>query len=86
MPIEVRKPTDREREEAGNWPIWEKEPSTFDWHYDRKETCLLLEGKVTVEAEGQAVSFGEGDLVMFPQGLSCVWKISETVKKHYKFG
>ncbi len=70
-----------------SWPIWGKEVSKFDWHYDDKETCYLLKGKVTVTAkDGQSVNFGAGDLVVFPKGLSCVWDIREAVKKHYKFG
>ena len=31
-----------------NWPIWTCDDSSFDWTYDDKETCLLLEGEVTV--------------------------------------
>lgn len=27
-----------------DWPIWEKEISTFHWTYDAAETCYLLEG------------------------------------------
>lgn len=88
--IEVRRPGEEEVAEKGirSWPIWEKEASTFDWHYDQPETCLLLEGKVKVTPQGggQAVEFGAGDLVSFPQGLSCVWEISEAVRKHYRFG
>ena len=32
-------------EELGikNWPIWSCEESSFEWTYDDKETCLLLE-------------------------------------------
>jgi uncharacterized cupin superfamily protein len=69
-----------------SWPIWEKEPSTFDWHYDESETCYILEGKVTVKAGGKEVTFGKGDLVVFPQGLSCNWTIHEKIKKYYRFG
>jgi uncharacterized cupin superfamily protein len=70
-----------------SWPIWEKEISTFDWHYDQKETCYILEGKVTVEPrDGVPVEFGPGDLVTFPKGMDCVWKISVPVRKHYTFG
>jgi uncharacterized cupin superfamily protein len=70
-----------------SWPIWEKEVSTFDWHYDEPETCYILEGKVTVEPKnGEPVEFGPGDMVTFPQGLDCVWKVSKPVRKHYKFG
>ena len=88
MPITVRKPTEEEIAKLGvkSWPIWECEPSSFDWHYDSKETCLVLEGQVTVEGGGQKVSFGPGDLVVFPQGLDCKWIVAKAVRKHYRFG
>ncbi|MFC1744755.1 cupin domain-containing protein [Candidatus Riflebacteria bacterium] len=88
MNIEVRKPKKGELEELGilTWPTWSCEPSTFDWTYSDRETCYLIEGKVTVETEGESVSFAAGDIVVFPKGLACVWKVSEGVKKHYNFG
>jgi len=90
MPIEVTKnPSDDTINQLGcrSWPTWEKEPSTFPWHYGEKETCLILEGKVTVTPNGgEPVTFGQGDLVVFPQGMSCTWNVQETVRKHYKFG
>ena len=70
-----------------SWPIWEKEESEFPWHYDAKETCYLLEGEVSVTPEdGEPVDFGAGDLVVFPQGMSCTWTIRKAVRKHYRFG
>ena len=84
--IQVTKPTPEQIEQMTGWPIWACQPSKFDWHYDQKETCYILEGKVTVTAAGQSVSFGPGDLVVFAQGLDCVWDVAERVKKHYKFG
>ena len=69
-----------------SWPIWTKEPSSFDWHYDEKEACYFLEGEVTVTTPSGTVSFGKGDFVTFPQGLSCTWKVKKAVRKHYKFG
>lgn len=69
------------------WPIWEKEVSEFPWHYDEAEICYLLEGDVTVTPEGgKRVRFGKDDLVTFPKGMSCTWKIHQPVRKHYKFG
>ncbi len=88
MKIKVEKLTDEQIEKRGikSWPIWEKEVSRFDWYYDSIEECLLLEGKVVVEtADGEKVEFEKGDFVTFPKGLSCVWDIKETVKKHYNF-
>lgn len=69
-----------------SWPIWTKEASTFPWTYDASETCYLLEGEVTVIPEkGTPVSFGKGNLVTFPAGMSCTWEIHAAVKKHYSF-
>ena len=28
--------------------IWNCDESSFDWTYDNKKTCLLIEGEVTV--------------------------------------
>ncbi|MBI3575089.1 MAG: cupin domain-containing protein [Gammaproteobacteria bacterium] len=70
-----------------DWPIWNKEPSTFPWTYDQKETCYLLEGEAVVTPDGgEPVTIVEGDLVMFPAGMSCTWEIRRPVSKHYRFG
>ena len=69
-----------------DWPIWQKEVSTFPWTYDREETCYFLDGDVIVTPEGgDAVHMGRGDLVTFPKGMKCTWQILEDVKKHYNF-
>ena len=69
-----------------NWPIWNKEISRFDWHYDDIEECLFLEGDVVVKTkDGNSSSFGKGDFVTFPKGLSCMWDIKSPVRKHYNF-
>ena len=88
MEIKVEKPNQDELKKRGvsSWPIWEKEISRFDWHYDSIEECFLLAGNVTVETkEGKKVTFGKGDFVTFPRGLTCVWDIKEPVRKHYNF-
>ncbi len=70
-----------------NWPIWTCEPSTFPWTYSDKETCLILEGEVTVTPYGgKPVRLGVGDLVIFPKGMSCTWEVHKAIKKHYRFG
>ena len=85
MKITVKKATETEKKEMSTKPIWECGVSEFDWHYDSEETCLLLEGEVTVSYGDESVSFGAGDYVVFPKGLSCVWKVTKPVKKHYIF-
>ena len=88
MNIQVEKPAQDKLKDMGvlSWPIWTKEPSNFDWHYDEREVCYFLEGEVTVKTPTEAVSFGKGDLVTFPGGLSCAWQVKKGVRKHYKFG
>ncbi len=86
--VSVTQPSDEQLDEMGikDWPIWTCEPSKFDWHYDQQETCYLLAGKVTVTTGDEQASFGPGDMVVFPEGLDCVWEVAEPVRKHYKFG
>lgn len=88
--IHVKKnPAEQRLQELGvrSWAIWTKEISSFPWHYDEQETCYFLEGRVVVTPEnGEAVQIGKGDLVTFPEGMDCVWKIKEPVRKHYLFG
>ncbi len=84
-----RDPSEDRLAELGvrQWPIWTKEPSEFPWSYDSSETCYFLEGDVTVTPDGgAAVTVGRGDLVTFPAGMSCTWKIRCAVRKHYTFG
>ena len=70
-----------------NWSIPTKEVSEFSWSYDEAETCYFLADDVVVTLNsGKPVTMGQGDLVTFPVGMSCTWKINSTVKKHYKFG
>ena len=85
MEIIIKKPAEIEKTKMQAMPIWECGVSEFDWHYDSEETCLLIEGEVEVKYDAGSVSFGAGDMVTFPKGLSCVWKVTKPVKKHYVF-
>lgn len=88
MKIEVKKLSNEELEKlnVSSWPIWTKEESEFDWYYDDKESCFILEGEVEIKTDNGVVRFKKGDFVVFPKGLKCIWKIKKAVKKHYKFG
>jgi uncharacterized cupin superfamily protein len=85
MDILVKKPTDREIAAMKSKPVWTCGVSEFDWHYDSEETCLIIEGEVTVRYGSNSVSFAAGDYVVFPEGLSCVWQVKKPVRKHYFF-
>ncbi len=89
MEIKVQKLSEEEiaRQGIRKWPIWQKEPSRFDWSYDSQEQCLFLEGDVVVHMPGgQQVKIQAGDFVTFPEGLKCTWEVRKQVKKHYQFG
>jgi uncharacterized cupin superfamily protein len=67
------------------WPIWTSEISNFPWYYDSEEICYILEGEIVVTPEeGEPVEIGVGNLVTFPQGLSCTWDVRAPVRKHYQ--
>lgn len=69
-----------------DWPIWKKEASKFDWHYDQQETCYIIRGEFTVTPEGgEPQSFKRGDLITFPEGMKCTWEITKDVEKHYDY-
>lgn len=87
MKIKIEKVDDKTLKKMGvrSWPIWECEPSTFDWHYDEDETCYILEGDITVRTSEEEIKIGPGDFVTFPKGLNCKWKVKKAVRKHYTF-
>ncbi len=87
--IKVEKATPERLAELGtdSWSPWSCGVETFDWRYSDRETAHVLEGKVKVVTEhGQEVTFGAGDIVVFPAGLSCTWTVIEPIKKVFSFG
>jgi hypothetical protein len=89
MEIKIDKNPSKEKLDrlgVDGWPIWEKEASEFPWHYSSAETCYILEGHVIVTPDGgEPVEIEAGDLVTFPSGMSCCWKITKDIRKHYNF-
>ncbi len=87
-PVKVQVATPQRLKELGveGWDVWECGVSEFDWYYDEQETCYLLEGEVEVETPDGLVLFGAGNIVVFPKGLRCRWKVSRPVRKRYLFG
>ena len=72
---------------VSEWPTWSKEVSVFPWYFDEPEVAYVLEGEVVITPEtGDPVAFGKGDLVSFPEGLSCTWDVRQPLHKHYQLG
>ena len=68
-----------------SWPIWECQPSTFNWEYSEEEHCYIIEGDVTVIENGNIIHIKKGDYVIFPKGLKCNWEVHKAIKKYYIF-
>lgn len=83
----IEKLTDEQLKERKifSWPVWEKEPSEFDWFYDSQEQCYFLEGDVVVKTDSGDFHVQKGDFVTFKQGLKCKWNVIKKVRKHYNF-
>lgn len=87
MEIKVEKPTEKQLKELKieSWSPWTCKPTTFPWEYSSEEIAYVKEGKVTVTTDEGEVTIQKGDLVTFPKGLKCTWKVIETIKKVYTF-
>ncbi|KAG7351844.1 DUF861 domain containing protein [Nitzschia inconspicua] len=88
--IEVISKPDKEfldKKGVFSWGTWGCGVSKFPWTYDSSESCYLLKGQVTVTpTDGRKpATFGAGDFVTFPAGMSCTWDVSEAVQKHFMF-
>ncbi len=86
--IQITKKTEKELDDLGihQWSIWTCEKSEFPWTYAEKESCYIIEGVIDVIVEDKTYHIEPGDYVIFPEGLSCFWKVISPVKKYYSFG
>ncbi|MDI6739665.1 MAG: cupin domain-containing protein [Candidatus Edwardsbacteria bacterium] len=85
--ITITRPSPEELKKLGieTWSPWECEPSEFDWQYSCDETAFVLRGRVVVTtADGEKAEIGPGDLVTFPKGLKCRWRVLERIEKVYR--
>jgi uncharacterized protein len=61
---------------------WECTPGKFRWVYGDDEIVYIIYGKVFIStSDGVERSLGAGDVAFFPAGSSCVWQVTETVRK-----
>ena len=67
------------------WPTWQKEVSVFPWIFHEQEIAYILEGEcIITPTGGSPVSFGKGDLVTFPAGMTANWEVKQALHKHYQ--
>jgi uncharacterized protein len=61
---------------------WSCTPGRFKWHYAVDETLHLLSGEVFVtDHNGETRRIGPGDMVFFPAGSRCTWRVTKEVRK-----
>lgn len=84
MELICRKASECETAFMKRFTYWESEVTEFDYHYDHDETFVMLEGQATVTYSGGSITFGPGDLLYFPEGLDCRWKVTVPVKKYFR--
>jgi len=74
---------------VSDWPTWGCEESEFPWHYDRTESCYVLQGSAVVTPDvvhgADEVVICAGDFCIFPRGMSCTWRVTAPIQKHYSF-
>jgi uncharacterized protein len=87
MKITIQNLTDTEINQMGvtNWPVWQKEISSFDWYYDEQEQFYVIEGRIIIKTDELIYEINPGAFVTCPKGLKCHWKVISPVKKYYKF-
>ncbi len=88
MKIEVKKAAeeDLKKLDISSWSAWSCGISEFDWEYDSDERCYILEGKAIIKTDLEnSVIIEKGDLVLFPKGLKCSWKVVAAIRKIYRF-
>jgi hypothetical protein len=69
---------------VSKWQTWKKEVSVFPWTFPEQEIAYILEGECVITPNGgEPVTFGKGDLVTFPAGMSCSWEVKQPLHKHY---
>jgi uncharacterized cupin superfamily protein len=51
---------------------------------EESEHSYILEGEIVVTPDdGERVTVVPGDYVIFPKGLTSMWSVTKTLKKHY---
>ena len=82
--IEKATPDKLKELNVDSWSPWDCDPSEFDWQYPSTEIAYVQKGRVIVTEEGgEEVEIKAGDLVTFPKGMKCRWKVIERIEKVY---
>ena len=63
---------------------WEATPGTYHATYTEYEFVHIIAGKLTITPDGGTpVHLGPGDAFVVEAGFKGLWKIEETIRKHF---
>jgi uncharacterized protein len=90
VPFEVGRVKWLRQDEDVQAGIWVCDPSEIPernpTNFDRDETIVILEGRLTVEIEdGPTVELGPGDSASFSRGSIGRWTVHESVKEFFVY-
>jgi len=68
-----------------SWNIWDCDVREFRLDFQgESEHSYILECEIVVTPDGgESVTLVPGDYVIFPDGLTSMWSVTKTLKKHY---
>src|SRR5438552_9570674 len=62
--------------------VWDCTAGLFNWHYNKDETLVVISGEAFIANEkGEERRLGPGDIVFFPAGTSCTWRVTKYIRK-----
>jgi uncharacterized cupin superfamily protein len=65
---------------------WEATPGTYHATYTAYEFVHVIEGRMTITPDGGTpVHLGPGDAFVVEPDFKGLWKIEETIRKHFDF-
>jgi uncharacterized protein len=73
----------RSHDRTSHSMVWDCTAGSFDWHYNKDETLVILSGEAFIRSEkdGEERRIGPGDFVFFPAGTSATWRVPKYIKK-----
>src|SRR5436190_11186590 len=61
--------------------VWDCTAGRFNWHYNKDETLVVLDGEAFITIDDRERRIGPGDVVFFPSGCSAIWRVPKYIKK-----
>jgi hypothetical protein len=81
-PVSRSKSVARSYDWTENIVVWDCTAGSFEWHYCQDETAVVISGEAFIlDKQGAERRLGPGDVVFFPAGASCTWRVPERIRK-----